>query len=91
MQSAQNTTDRANLWQSLQAHYEKDIKNSHLRELLKDEKRNSALRVEHENIFYDFSHERLTEETLNQFDKLVQDSHLFNRIEAMFNGVSSCC
>jgi len=86
MQSAQNTTDRANLWQSLQAHYDKDIKNSHLRELLKDEKRNAALRVEHENIYYDFSHERLTEETLNQFDKLVQDSHLFDRIEAMFRG-----
>jgi len=87
MQSAQNTTDRANVWQSLQAHYEKDIKNSHLRDLLKDEKRNAALRVEHENIYYDFSHERLNEETLNQFDKLVQDSQLFNRIEAMFRGV----
>lgn len=77
---------RNNLFKKLQDSHEKNIKPTHLRELLKDEKRNSALKIELDNIYYDFSHEKLTLETIDQLESLVNETRLFERIEAMFRG-----
>jgi len=84
-----NVEARNTLFKKLQDYYEKNVKSTHLRELLKDEKRNNALKIELDNIFYDFSHEKLTVETLDQLEGLVKDTHLFERIEAMFRGVKN--
>jgi hypothetical protein len=49
---------RSSLWDALKEHYEKEIKSTHLRTLLQDEKRNSALKIELPNLVFDFSHHR---------------------------------
>ncbi len=79
--------ERSSLWQNLIDHYSKEVKSHHLRELLHDEKRNAALKIELPNLLYDFSHEKLTEKTLQLFEDLVKDSKLWEKIDAMFSGV----
>jgi len=79
--------ERSSLWQNLIDHYNKEIKHLHLRELLQDEKRNAALKIELPNLLYDFSHEKLTEKTIQHFQDLVKNSNLWDKIEAMFSGV----
>lgn len=79
--------ERSSLWQNLQDHFNKEIKPHHLRELLKDEKRNSALKIELPNLLYDFSHEKMNEKTIQLFEELVKESRLWDKIEAMFSGV----
>lgn len=77
----------SNLWSHLQEHFEKDIKKTHLRDLLNDPKRNEHLKIELDNIIYDFTHEKLNDKTLTLLDDLVKNSHIWKKIEAMFSGV----
>ncbi len=80
-------TSASSLWTSLENHYDSEIKPLHLRELLKDETRNDALKVEFDNITLDYSHVKMNQKTLKLLEELVEKSGLFNQIEAMFKGV----
>jgi glucose-6-phosphate isomerase len=79
--------DKAISWKKLQEHYDNEIKPQHLRELLKDEKRNDQLKIEWDNILFDYSHEKLTKETIDILKTVADDSKLRHKIEAMFAGV----
>ena len=58
-------------WPDLQTHYN-TIKDTHLRDLLKDDNRNQALLLRHGDILLDVSHEKLTAETIKtQFPAFV--------------------
>jgi glucose-6-phosphate isomerase len=78
---------RSSLWDALKEHYEKDVKGTHLRTLLQDEKRNAALRIELPNLIFDFSHEKILPSTIDHFSNLVKESGLRDRIKAMYSGV----
>ena len=77
----------SSLWTTLQNHYNSEIKPLHLRDLLKDDSRNQALKVEFNDIILDYSHVKMNQNTLKLLEELVEKSGLFKQIEAMFNGV----
>jgi len=73
-------------WKALAAH-QKKIKGLHLRQLFAaDPKRGERMTVEAAGLFLDYSKNRVTGETLKLLVKLVADSGLRNRINAMFRG-----
>lgn len=78
---------KSSVWDALKEHYEKEVKGNHLRTLLQDEKRNSALRIELSNLVFDFSHEKMLASTVDHFATLVKESGLRDRIKAMYSGV----
>lgn len=47
-------------WGGLQEHYEKELKNVHLRTLLADEARNKDLVFEYDKLIFDITHEKVT-------------------------------
>lgn len=64
-------------WQSLFDHYQKTIKNTHLGHLLQDEARNDKLQAKFENLIFDYTHEKVTSETVDKlFPELVQNARL---------------
>ncbi len=73
-------------WKALESHFEK-IQNVHLRELFAaDAARGEKLTLEASGIYFDYSKNRLTDETLRLLLQLAQESGLRERIEAMFKG-----
>ena len=76
-------------WGKLLDHYKNDIQKQHLRELLKDDKRNDALRIQWEDILFDFTHQKLTEESIQMLIEVAHSLNLPQKIEAMFSGVKS--
>jgi glucose-6-phosphate isomerase len=73
-------------WKDLEAHYKK-IKALHLRQLFADDpKRGERLTAEGVGLYFDYSKNRVTDETLKLLIKLAEESHLQERIEAMFRG-----
>lgn len=74
-------------WSELQHHYDSEVKSHHLKTLLQDEARNDLLKVEFDNIILDYSHVKMNSNTLKHLEKLVEKTHLFEKIEAMFKGV----
>ena len=73
-------------WKSLATHSKK-IKRLHLRKLFADDpKRGERFTLEAAGLFLDYSKNRITDETLELFVKLAEESGLRERIEAMFNG-----
>jgi glucose-6-phosphate isomerase len=73
-------------WKALQTHYEK-IRGSHLRELFaKDSKRGETMTAEAVGIFFDYSKNRITDETLKLLVQLAEESGLRSQIDAMFRG-----
>jgi glucose-6-phosphate isomerase len=85
------TTTRAQLtkrptWKALEAHYEK-IRGLHLRDLFSgDPKRAERMTVEGAGIYFDYSKNRITNETLTLLLQLAEGSGLRSRIDAMFRG-----
>lgn len=73
-------------WSQLLEHYNKNIKSLHLKDLLTQENRNAQLKIELENILFDYSHEKLDANTLKLLDEFVQSSKLWNKVEDMFSG-----
>ena len=65
------------------------IKGTHLQKLLSDEQRNKELFIEFDNIFFDFTHEKVTVETIEKFKVFVEKTRIFSRIESMFTGVNN--
>src|SRR5258708_34940155 len=73
-------------WKALQQHYEK-IRGVHLRDLFaQDAKRGERFVLEASGIYFDYSKQRITDETISLLLRLVEQRHLRERIDAMFRG-----
>jgi Glucose-6-phosphate isomerase len=73
-------------WKDLQSHHEK-IRDLHLRDLFAaDPKRGERLTAEAVGIYFDYSKQRITDETLPLLLRLAEESGLRPRIDAMFRG-----
>src|SRR5690349_914132 len=73
-------------WKALEAHYEQ-VKNVHLHQLFaEDAERFKRLTTEALGIYYDYSKNRVTNETLKLLLQLAQESGVSERIKAMFSG-----
>jgi glucose-6-phosphate isomerase len=73
-------------WAALEKHYHK-IKDVHLRQLFaEDRERGESLAVEAAGIYFDYSKNRITDETLRLLLQLAQESGLREHIDAMFRG-----
>ena len=78
------TTRKA--WKALQSHYEQ-VRGVHLRDLFAgDSQRGARMAVEDCGIFFDYSKNRITHETLKLLVQLAEESGLRQRIDAMFRG-----
>jgi glucose-6-phosphate isomerase len=84
--TGKKTASKSAAWKALEAHYKK-IKPIHLRELFAgDPQRGQRLTLEAVGLFLDYSKNRVTDETLKLLLQLAEESHLRERIEAMFRG-----
>src|SRR5262245_17295347 len=73
-------------WTSLEKHYQ-EIKGLHLRKLFADDAgRGDRLVAEGAGIYFDYSKNRVTGETLRLLLQLAEQSGLRERIDAMFRG-----
>src|SRR5262245_40677634 len=73
-------------WTALDKHYQQ-IKGQHLRQLFAaDGKRGERFVVEAAGIYFDYSKNRITEETLGLLLQLAEQSGLRQHIDAMFRG-----
>jgi glucose-6-phosphate isomerase len=73
-------------WASLKKHYQK-MRRVHLRQLFdKDRERGERMAVEAVGIYFDYSKNRITDETLGLLLQLAEESGLRDRIDAMFRG-----
>ncbi|HEY7093707.1 MAG TPA: glucose-6-phosphate isomerase [Ktedonobacterales bacterium] len=73
-------------WQALQAHNQQ-VRATSLHDLFaQDPKRGERLAFEAEGLYFDYSKQRVTDETLRLLLQLAEESGLRARIEAMFRG-----
>ncbi len=73
-------------WKALEGHYPK-IRELHLRELFADDaKRGERMTAEGVGIYFDYSKNRITDETVRLLVQLAEESGLRARIDAMFRG-----
>src|SRR5256714_677670 len=73
-------------WKALEEHYQK-IQTLHLRALFaEDTRRGERFGTEAAGIYFDYSKNRITEETMRLLQQLAESSGLQERIEAMFRG-----
>ena len=71
-------------WKALEAHYSK-VRELHLRTLFADDpKRGERMTVEAVGIYFDYSKNRITDETVRLLLQLAEESGLRSRIDAMF-------
>ena len=74
------------VWKEIEAHYQK-IKDIHLRRLFaEDPQRGERFSVEGAGLFFDYSKNRITGETVRLLVKLAGECGLRRRIDAMFQG-----
>jgi len=80
------TLTQSKTWKDLAAHYEQ-VKGTHLREFFaKDPGRGERLVAEAAGLYFDYSKNRVTDETLKLLVALAESRGLKDRIEAMFTG-----
>ncbi|HLZ22070.1 MAG TPA: glucose-6-phosphate isomerase [Ktedonobacterales bacterium] len=73
-------------WKTLERHFQQ-IQHTHLRDLFaSDPQRGERLTAEAEGIYFDFSKQRITDETLRLLLQLAEECGLRERIDAMFRG-----
>jgi glucose-6-phosphate isomerase len=73
-------------WKALEAHYP-TIRELHLRTLFADDpRRGERLTAEAVGIYFDYSKNRITDETVRLLLQLAEESGLRSRIDAMFRG-----
>ena len=73
-------------WKALEAHCDK-MREVHLRQLFADDpKRGERLTAEAVGIYFDYSKNRITDETVQLLLQLAEESGLRSRIDAMFRG-----
>ncbi len=78
-------TQRA-AWKALEIHFTK-IRELHLQKLFaEDPKRGERLTVEAVGIYFDYSKNRITDETVKLLLQLAEESGLRSRLDAMFRG-----
>jgi len=82
---APSLISHTNEWKRLKDHVA-TIKETHLRDLLKDESRNSQMVVEHNGLFLDFTRQNMTPETISLLFELAQAARLDDKIKAMSRG-----
>jgi len=88
--TAQAVTKRSatkgQVWKNLATHFRK-VRDLHLRQLFaEDPKRGKRMTAEAVGIFFDYSKNRITDETLRLLIQLAKESCLQERIDAMFRG-----
>ena len=88
--AAQAVTKRSatkgQVWKNLATHFRK-VRDLHLRQLFaEDPKRGKRMTAEAVGIFFDYSKNRITDETLRLLIQLAKESRLRKRIDAMFRG-----
>ena len=73
-------------WKALESHYP-EVSKRHLRELFaEDPQRGERMALDAVGLYFDYSKNRITDETLKLLFQLAEESELPSRIEAMFNG-----
>jgi glucose-6-phosphate isomerase len=73
-------------WKALQAHHQQ-VGNLHLREIFaSDPARGERLTIDALGLFFDYSKNRVTDETIKLLIELARESGLQSRIEQMFQG-----
>jgi len=73
-------------WQKLKEHYE-EMKNVSMKKMFQDEgDRSSKFSTSLDNIFFDYSKNRINEKTIGLLLKLAEDCKVKEAIDAMFNG-----
>jgi len=73
-------------WKNLATHFRK-VRDLHLRQLFtEDPKRGKRMTAEAVGIFFDYSKNRITDETLRLLIQFAKESRLRERIDAMFRG-----
>jgi glucose-6-phosphate isomerase len=73
-------------WKALESHHQ-EISKRHLRELFaEDPQRGERMALEAVGLYFDYSKNRITDETLKLLFRLAEESGLPDRIEAMFSG-----
>ena len=88
MTKARDTASLTHLpvWKALEAHYH-EIKDTHLRQLFADDpKRGEVFVSEGAGIYFDYSKNRITGETIRLLVRLAEECGLRKRIDAMFSG-----
>jgi glucose-6-phosphate isomerase len=73
-------------WKALESHRQ-EVSKRHLRELFaEDPQRGERMALEAVGLYFDYSKNRITDETLKLLFRLAEESGLPSRIEAMFSG-----
>ena len=73
-------------WKALESHHQ-EVSKRHLRELFaEDPQRGERMALEAVGLYFDYSKNRITDETLKLLFRLAEESGLPSRIEAMFSG-----
>jgi glucose-6-phosphate isomerase len=73
-------------WKALEAHYQK-LRGTHLRQLFaEDSKRGERMALEAVGLYFDYSKNRVSDETIKLLLQLAEQSDLRGRIDAMFRG-----
>ncbi len=72
-------------WQKLQAHFS-EIKDIHLRELFKDEQRAEQFTIKWEDLYVDYSKNRITGKTLDLLIDLANEVDLSGAIKSYYGG-----
>jgi glucose-6-phosphate isomerase len=73
-------------WKALESHHQ-EVAKRHLRELFaEDPQRGERMALEAVGLYFDYSKNRITDETLKLLFRLAEESGLPFRIEAMFSG-----
>jgi glucose-6-phosphate isomerase len=81
-----STTKRPAAWAALDSHA-KDISKLHLRKLFADDpKRGQRMALEAVGLYFDYSKNRVTDETIRLLLEVAEESGLRERIDAMFRG-----
>ncbi len=77
---------KRNAWKELGSHFKK-LQEHHMRDLFaQDPKRGSRFTAEALGLYFDYSKNRITDETITLLIQLADEAHLRDRIEAMFRG-----
>jgi glucose-6-phosphate isomerase len=77
---------RLDAWQALARHAD-EVRDLHLRDLFADDRgRGERLAVEAEDVYLDYSKNRVTDQTLRLLVRLAKERDLRRRIDAMFAG-----
>ena len=78
--------NKTKAYKKLAKHY-KEIGQKHLRDLFEaDERRGHKFSVKTEHLYFDFSRQRATEETISLLAELAKESDLAGKLQAMFSG-----